>query len=141
MPKKQIIGIAVLVVASVVVCTGMGLLHWGEAIYQFSDGERGWSLGASAYQALGWGAEAYRSDFGLDDAVDEGGVSDHAVVEVPVDHRGCFGHGFGGRRGRLGHASSRRGVGHLIFWALLAGLGVILFRRWREARSSPVSEK
>lgn len=104
--------IAVGVIVAVVAFTGLGLLRWGEAIYWISGGERGWSLGVSAYQVLGWGSEAYRSDFGWDDALegeearwtdefdarlvdDDGdGVPDRAVVEVPSEHRGRFGHGF-----------------------------------------------
>ena len=92
---------------------------------------------AFVYQALGWGAGVYRSDFGLGNVVDGGGVSDQALVEAPAGHRGPFGHGFWGRRSWSGRASFRGGMGHLVFWPVLVGLGVILFRRWREVRSSP----
>jgi hypothetical protein len=57
---KFIIGVIVVVV----ILVGLGMLRWSNRVYWSSNGERGWSLGATAYQAFGWGTENYLSDFG-----------------------------------------------------------------------------
>ncbi len=114
--------IALGVIIAVVVITGMGLLRWGGAVYHLSDGERGWSLGASVYQMFGWGTEAYQEDldraYSLSDGETEG--------TAPRGHK-RFGRGFG--RARFGG-----GFGRLVFLAFLIGLGVFVYRRWRQAR-------
>ena len=122
--------IAVGVMVAVIVFAGLGLLRWSGVVYRLSDGERGWSLGASVYQMLGWGTEAYREDFAWTYSLGDG----EAEWTVPLGHR-RFGHGFG--RARL-----RGGFGRLVFLALLIGLGVFLYRRWRKTvPSAPASGK
>lgn len=117
MSKRGKVVIGVIVVAIVVV--GLGLLRWGEMVYRASDGERGWSMGATVYQALGWGSEAYRADL------------DRAAPE-----EGAFG------RGRIAHSGwgfgpfrAVRGLGGLVFLAALIGLGVFLWRRQRKTQT------
>ena len=136
MSKGQRITIVVIAIVSVFACAGMGLLRWGGAVYQHSDGERGWRLGESIYQTLGWGAQAYQADFGWDD--DEGCGADCAAVEGSVTHHRRFGPGFVRHRDRGGHIFFAGGMGCLAFWVLLGlvGLGVVWFRRWREAHPS-----
>ena len=133
MSKKQSITIAIVVAVGVIGCVGLGLLRWGEAIYWLSDGERGWSLGASAYQTLGWGADAYRSDFGLDDEDD---VSDCETVEDSTEHHRFWGLGakrsIGRHRDRGGHIFFAGGMGCLAFWALLIGVGAVVYRHYRK---------
>ena len=115
MSKKWIIAIVAFVIMGMVACAGLGALRWGEMIYRRSDGQRGWSLGATVYEALGWGSEAYRSDFGWDRVVPEGEA---------------FGPGRIGRFGRhFGPFRAVGGLGRLAFLAALIGLGVFLWRR------------
>jgi len=141
MSRKWKIALSVIVV--VVAFAALGLLRWGQVVYWLSDGERGWSLGMSAYQALGWGADAYRADFdragfgradfGPDD---EDRTSDCTVAEDSTDHHRFFGHG--GRRvedrhrDKGGHVFFAGGMGCLMVWVLLAGAGVVLFRHYRK---------
>lgn len=148
MSNKHRITIGIIVAVVVVVA---GLLHWGNAVYWSSDGQRGWSLGVLAYELLGWDAADYRSDFGRDwDAagaeqlelslLDDDGdaVPDRGVVQVPSETVSTrrsgrwFGlHSFG-RGSGLSH-----GGGRLIFLALLIGLGIFFFHRrgWKIVRS------
>jgi hypothetical protein len=107
--------VAIGVIVAVVVLSGMGVLRWGGMIYRASDGERGWSLGATVYELLGWGAEAYRSDFGWDRA-------------TPAT--GALG---AGRIMRLGPFRAIGGLRCLVFSVVLVGLGVLLWRRPRKA--------
>ena len=119
MSKRGKVVIGVVVVAIVVV--GLGLLRWGGMVYRASDGARGWSLGATVYQALGWGVDAYRADFGRVAPEGEG---------LGRGHGAHFGHGFGPFR-------AVRGLGGLVFLAALIGLGVFLWRR--QTRTAPVN--
>ena len=128
------------VIIAVIVLVGLGMLRWGSRVYWTSGGERGWSLGASIYQMLGWGTEAYRADFGWDDYEDC--ESDCDAVENSWDHHRRFGPGFVRHRDRGGHVFFAGGMGCLSFFVLLSlvGLGVVGFRRWRETHpSTPVT--
>ena len=120
MPRKWKVAVGVTV--AVVVLVGLGLLRWGGAVYRASGGERGWSLGAFVYEVLGWGSEAYTSDFGWDRAMPEGGAFGRG-------HIGRFGRGFGPFR-VVG------GLGRLAFLAALIGLGVFLWRRQRKTQAA-----
>ena len=140
MSKKAKVTIGAIV--SIIVVVGIGLLGLGEAIYRNSDGERGWSLGASVYELFGWDADAYRSDFGrgrvtrggeanlLDlPLVDEDGDGVPDRVQVPVE--ATFGHGFGSRFAYGRHSFGV--VGRMFCWgcfALVIGAG-LLYYRWR----------
>lgn len=120
--------IAVGVMVAVIVFAGLGLLRWSAVVYRLSDGERGWSLGASVYQMLGWGTEAYQEDFAWTHSLDDG----EAEWTAPLGH-GRFGHSFV-------RARFARGFGHLVFLALLIGVGVFVYRRWLKARpAAPAS--
>lgn len=120
--------IALGVIIAVVIITGMGLLRWGGVVYRLSDGERGWSLGAAVYQMLGWGTEAYQEDFDRAYSLSDG----EAELGDLYGHK-RFGRGFG----RAGFGG---GVGRLLFLAFLIGLGILLYRRWRQARpAAPTS--
>lgn len=59
MKKKWFIVIGILVVVFFIACAVIGA---GESIYRASNGQRGWSMGAAAYNALGWGTDAYLAD-------------------------------------------------------------------------------
>lgn len=138
MSKKWIIVIALAVVLGIIACAGMGVLRGGEVIYRRSGGERGWSLGVSVYQMLGWGAEAYEEDFGrahLEDA-EEGECADEFEDDLHTGRR------FGHKRGRFGHGPFRflGGLGCLMFLALLAIPGALLYRHWRKGRSDAAQE-
>jgi len=120
MSKRGKVAIGVIVVA--VVMVGLGLLRWSGMVYRASGGERGWSLGATVYEALGWGSEAYRSDFDWDRAIPEGGAFGRGRI-------GRFGRGFGPFR-VVG------GLGRLAFLAAVIGLGVFLWRRQRKTQAA-----
>jgi len=113
MSKKWQVVIGVIV--AVVVLGGIGALRWGGMVYRASDGERGWSLGASVYELLGWGEEAYRADFDWDRA-------------TPAT--GAFG---AGRVMRWNPFRAVRGLRCLVLPIVLIGLGVFLWRRPRKA--------
>jgi hypothetical protein len=138
------------VILAVVIIMGLGLLRWSSRVYWNSGGERGWSLGASVYQMMGWGTENYMADMGfqrdedgwtsevevrlIDD--DEDGVPDRGVIDSPARGRfgGKFGHhgfdrGFG--RGRPG------GGGCLVPLLVIAAIGGgIYFYRRRSSASA-----
>ncbi|MCP4540017.1 MAG: hypothetical protein GY832_22995 [Chloroflexi bacterium] len=114
--------IALGVIVAVVIMTGMGLLRWSGMIYRLSDGERGWSAGAAVYQMLGWGTDAYREDLDRAYSPDDG----EAGLTAIRGHK-RFGRGFG--RSRFGG-----GFGRLVSLAFLTGLGVFVYRRWRQNR-------
>ena len=125
MSQRRKVAIGVIVAAIVVV--GLGLLRWSGMVYRVSDGERGWSLGATVYEALGWGSEAYRSDFGWDRAVPEEGAFGAGRIARFGRHSGLS-HGW--RHGRaFGPFRAVGGLGCLAFLAALIGLGVFLWRR------------
>lgn len=106
--------VAIGVIVAVVALSGISALRWGGMVYRASDGERGWSLGAAVYELLGWGAEAYRSDFGWERATPATG-------------------GFGGRILRFAPFRAVRGLRCLVLPVVLIGLGVFLWRRPRKA--------
>jgi hypothetical protein len=110
--------VAIGVIVAVVALSGICMLRWGGMIYRASDGERGWSLGATVYELLGWGAEAYRSDFGWDRA-------------TPATR--AFG---AGRIMRWGPFRAIRGLRCLVLPVVLIGLGVFL---WRCPRKAPTA--
>jgi hypothetical protein len=113
-----------------IVFAGLGLLRWSAVVYRLSDGERGWSLGASVYQMLGWGTEAYQEDFDWTHSLDDG----EAEWTGPLGHR-RFGRG-------LVRARFVRGFGRLVFLALLIGVGVFVYGRWRQDHpTAPASGK
>jgi hypothetical protein len=138
MSKKRIVVISLAVVVGIIACAGMGILRLGESIYRRSGGERGWSLGVSAYRMLGWGAEAYEEDFGhahLEDA-EEGECAGEFKDDLHI------GRHFGHRGGRFGHGPFRflGGLGCLMFLALLAIPGALLYRHLRKGRSDAAQE-
>jgi len=129
-----IVGVLVVVLA----CIGLSVLRWGEMVYWRSGGERGWNLGETAYRLLGWGSDAYHSDFGQGQAESEapGGFA-------PPGHfgRGQFGPGRWGSGHMMpfGHMSGPfRLAGGLICLPLLAAVivvvGIVLYRRRRRAQ-------
>ena len=73
MSKKQWIVIGVVIVFVFMIVGG--LLRWGERVYRASSGQRGWSIGASVYQMLGWGADAYQKDWSYTCATGQAGTS------------------------------------------------------------------
>jgi hypothetical protein len=137
MSKKAKVTIGAIV--SIIIVVGIGLLGLGEAVYRNSDGERGWSLGASVYELFGWDADAYRSDFGRGrltrggeadlwdlPLVDEDGDGVPDRVQVPVE--GASGRSFARGRHSFGV------VGGLFCWgffALAIGVGFLFYRRRR----------
>jgi hypothetical protein len=176
------------VIIAVIVLVGLGMLRWGSRVYWTSGGERGWSLGAAAYQMFGWGSDNYLADLSqgpmarrgpaglmppgpgpvvfteegaaqvevrlVDD--DGDGVPDRGVIDLPAKGdfgrrggplgRGAhFGRGFGpgAKQFGPGYGPFSRGfspffiVGglfRLAFLALLIGLGIYFYRRWRANR-------
>ena len=126
---KIVIGVIVVVV----VLFGLGALRWSSRVYWGSGGERGWSLGASAYQMFGWDPADYMADFNrgplayrgpgaypeggsaqvevrlIDD--DEDGVPDRGVIDLPA--KGTFGRDFGPGRGA--HFGRNFGPGYTHF--------------------------
>ena len=137
MSKKGTVVIVVVAVVGVIACAGLGLLRWGEAVYWLSGGERGWSLGASVYQALGWGAEAYQEDLTRAHSLVRGETE---WTDQPEESREHLERGWGrghrrfGRGFRYSHFGG--GLGRLVLLTLLLGLGVVLYRRWREAKAA-----
>ncbi|MBN1220715.1 MAG: hypothetical protein JXM69_17470 [Anaerolineae bacterium] len=168
---KIAIGVIIIIVGLV----GLGMLRWGHRVYWSSGGERGWSLGAYAYQVFGWDSANYLADFsrgpvarrdttGLTSEVevrlidDNGdGVPDWGVIELPAkdalerrfalpDRGTHLGRNFG-----PGHRPFRPifvslfiigGLVSLAFLALIVGLGIFFYRRWRANHSpAPVNVK
>ena len=136
------------VILAVVIIMGMGLLRWSSRVYWNSGGERGWSLGASVYQMMGWGVENYMADMGfqrgeegwtsevevrlIDD--DEDGVPDRGVIDHPAQVRfGKFGpYGYHDR----GFGRGRPGGGGCLFLLLViaaVGGGIYFYRRQRSS--------
>lgn len=168
MSKKVKIIIGITVAAIIVI--GGGLLHWGSLIYWNSDGERGWSLGASVYEFLGWDARAYKSDMGwkrVDDVEgarwtdrlevrlvddDKDGTPDRGVVETPAES--TLGRDFSDRHSFFGRVRDSRfgehrhspfgilaGLTCLGFFGLLGGLAILfLYRQSHKAHSQTVTE-
>ncbi|MBN1994718.1 MAG: hypothetical protein JW953_18620 [Anaerolineae bacterium] len=207
MSKKWKITIGVIII--IVGLVGLGMLRWGNRVYWSSGGERGWSLGAYAYQVFGWDSANYLADLNkgparrtspadvplADDNGD--GVPDRGRVDAPPM---AFGRGFPGRGDRLEGAPGAKmaqvevqllddngdgipdrgvidhpaqptfgrqfgpdrhfhreagyrqfdrgfapflfigGLFRLAFLALLVGVGVFFYRRWRANRSpAPVN--
>ena len=140
--KKVTIG----VIAAIIIVVGGGLLRWGSVVYWNSDGERGWSLGAAAYELLGWDSEAYRDDFSRERALYDGegalevrlvdedgdGVPDRGVVETSTGSVSAFSHRtpFGRLRG---HGGKLGGLMCLVSLALLGGLAFVFYRRRRKS--------
>jgi hypothetical protein len=137
MSRKWKVAIGVIIAA--VVVAGLGLLRWSGMVYRASDGERGWSLGATVYEVLGWGSEAYRSDFGWDRGMPEGGALGPERIER---FGGPSGLSRGWRYGRaFGPFRVVAGLGRLAFFAVLIGLGVFLWRRQRKIRAARVNSQ
>jgi hypothetical protein len=100
--KKIVIG----VIVGVGLFLALGLLRFNSRVYWSSGGQRGFSVGAATYQMMGWGAENYLADMGLQRGEDgwvsevevslvddnEDGVYDRGVVAVPVGM--VYGHHF-----------------------------------------------
>jgi hypothetical protein len=129
--------VAIGVIIAVIVVVGLGLLRWGSMVYRASGGERGWSLGAYVYEVLGWGSEAYRSDFGWDRAVPEEGAFGPGCIER-FDRRSSPSHGW--RHGRaFGPFRAVGGLGCLVFLAALIGMGAFLWRRQRKTQAAPTN--
>jgi len=92
--KKIVIGVMVVVALFL----GLGLLRWSSMVYWRSGGQRGFSPGAAAYQMMGWGAENYMADLGLQAGengwttpvdvqlidTNNDGESDRGIVAAPV---------------------------------------------------------
>jgi hypothetical protein len=129
--------VAIGVIIAVIVVVGLALLRWSGMVYRASGGERGWSLGAYVYEMLGWGSEAYRSDFGWDRAAPEEGAFGPGRI-ARFDQR--FGLSYGWRHGRaFGPFRTVGGLGCLVFLAALIGLGAFLWRRQRKTQAAPAN--
>jgi hypothetical protein len=131
------------VIVAVVIIVGMGLLRWSSRVYWSSGGERGWSLGASVYQMMGWGTENYMADMGFQPGedgwtsevevrlVDDDGddIPDRGVIDYPAQVRfGKFGpHGYYDRNFGRG----RHGGGCLFLLLVIAAIGggIYFYRR------------
>ena len=126
MSKGLKIGLIVVVV--VMLLGGLAALRFGAAVYHLSDGERGWSVGAAVYDLLGWGEEAFQSDFSFsrrfatdaEDAPDDDALVSGAPARL-----------FG--RMSRGHIHGRLAVRGLLRLALLGG--VIAAAVWVYKRS------
>ena len=149
MKNKWFIIIGSLALVVIIACAVLG---FGENAYRSSNGQRGWSLGATVYNALGWGADAYRADTtqhmqrrmgsqgqpGNNNGVQ---AAPNGAPNAAPDKPQFPGRGFGQagfQRGQFGRPGG--GLGHgLLILIILVALGVggfFLYRRWKKNRAA-----
>jgi hypothetical protein len=126
--KKLATKIGIVVVVLTVLFSALGI---GEGIYLSSNGQRGWSLGAAVYNALGWGAEAYRADM-----AQHGQHRIAAKEGVNAAGNTNSQYGFGGRHASGNFNGARSGHGGGFFLVAVVGVAGYLFYRQRKQKQT-----
>jgi hypothetical protein len=130
--KKLAITLGIAALVLTIVCSALG---FGESVYLTSNGQRGWSLGAAFYNAVGWGAEAYRADMAQH-------FQQHAALQQPgekgsvpsVDGAYSYGShhsGMGFNGGRSGH-----GGGGFFLFAIVGVAGYLFYRKQKQNKAT-----
>jgi hypothetical protein len=122
--KKSAITIGIVALVLTIACAALGL---GESAYLSSNGQRGWSLGAAVYNALGWGAEAYRADMAQHHSVAQ---TQPGAQNVP----NAAANGYGSRH-TGGLNGGRSGHGGFVLLVVLGVAGYLFYRQRKQKQA------
>lgn len=128
--KKLAIAIGIVALVLTIACAALG---FGESVYLSSNGQRGWSLGAAFYNAMGWGAEAYRADAAqhMQHRIAVQGQAETQNGVNPIDA-----YGFGSRHAGFNGGRSGHGGGFLFVLTVLGVAGYLYYRHQKQNQAT-----